>query len=219
MTDKELITQLKTLRDIHPDKEWADLTRTRLFGQKTRILEKIFAFAVPNPLAISAMAVVVAVLGGVNVYNAVIIEFEVGNSPALTASLKHVADETASEVAEIQQKVSAMAVSAKASENPAHAVVFNKDAEERENFQALLRERIETKIAYVKDLFAQVEDGDAVREIMQNQRRYEENFKIFGEGLDEQVKELLESAEKALLEGDLITALDLVNAIDKLIKG
>ncbi len=238
MTDKELFVQLKILRDIRPDKAWADFTRTRLLGYNNSniniinildMLERIFGFAVPKSLAISAMAVVVAAVGGLNVYNAGIVDLEIGNSPALTASLRHVTDETASEVAEIQELARIETRGGKGNglketkginspDSNAPTVIFNKDAEERENFQAILRERIQIKIGYVKDLFAQVEDGDAVREIMQNQRRYEENFKIFGEGLDDQVKDLLADAEQALLEGDLITALDLVNAIEKLIK-
>jgi len=218
MNEQELITQLKELRNIYPDQEWVVFTRAKLFGENLSVLDRIFGFVVPKPLAIFAMAVVVALLGGINVHNAGIVDFEIGASPALTASLKHVSNETAVEVAEVQQIVSATIAPPKENEDSAHTVVFNKDAEERENFQALLRKRIETKIAYVKDLFAQVEDGDLVREIMQNPRRYEENFKIFGDGLDSQVKSLLEDAEKALIEGDLISALDLVNAIEKLIK-
>lgn len=216
MTESELISQLKTLRSINPDEKWVNLTRTRIILKGG--IFGIFNFAIPKPVAISAMAMAVAVVGGFNIYSAGFMDTEIGSSPALTASLRHVLAETAEEVAEVQQIAHETVNPPKNNQNSAHTVVFNQEAEEHENFQALLRERIEKKIAYVKDLFAQVEDGERVREIMQNPRRYEENFKIFGEGLEEQVSALLTDAEKALAEGDLITALDLINAIDKLIK-
>lgn len=221
MTESELIKQLKDLGSIELDREWVVLTRASFIPQKNRNIFDVFSLVIPKPFAISAMAAIVALLGGVHIYNTGLIDVEVGKSVALTASLEHVSDETAGEVAEIQEvavKKVTEKNSHKTAEDNKHAVVFNKDAEERENFQTLLRERIETKIAYVKDLFAQVEDGESIREILQNPRRYEENFKIFGEGLDEQVKQLVMDAEEALADGDLITALDLVNAIEKLIK-
>lgn len=223
MTDQELVKQLKTLKNISPDKEWVNFTRSQFIAEKkagSNIFD-ILMFAVPRPVAVMAMASMVALAGGAHIYNVGLINFEVGNSPALTASLMHVSSETAEEVAEIQEIVAKKVVkhdTNTANEGSANTVVFNQDAEERENFQALLKERIETKIAIFNDLFAQLESGEAVREILLNPRRYEENFEVIAGELGEQVKDLLKEAEQALLEGDLISALDLVNAIEKLIK-
>lgn len=236
MNERELVNQLKILKNISPDKEWTDLLRSKFITRDTSFFARIFSVGMPHYIAIPSMAVFVAVLGGVGVYNAWTVDSEVGASPALTASLKHVSSETIRELTEIQglatgmiriksgkenmqeEKVGERDYSDGEEDSDSHTVVFNKDADERENFQALLRERIKTKIDYVADLFAQVDNSELVREITQNQRRYEENFKFFGEGLAEQIKVLLNDAEKALSEGDLITALDLVNAIEKLIK-
>ena len=98
-----------------------------------------------------------------------------------------------------------------------YAVVFDEDGDAQESFKDALRNRIEGKIGRINDLFAQLEDGDLAREISLNQRRYDENFKLADSELGAQVKVLLADAEAALEEGDLIYALDLVNAIDKLL--
>lgn len=225
MNEQELIKQLKTLKNISPDKEWVNFTRSQFIPGKaagTRSIFDIFMFAVPRPAAVIVMVGVVVVAGAMNMQSAGVLEFEVGTSPALTASLKHVSGETAEEVAEIQEIVARKLVTQyanTANEGSVNTVVFNKDAEERENFQALLKERIETKIARFNDLFAQLESGESVLEILANPRRYEQNFKVIAGELGSQIKDLLEQAEQALAEGDLITALDLVNAIEKLIEG
>lgn len=239
MTEQELIRQLKNLKSIEPERQWVVLTRASLIllPRKNKSIFNVFSFVIPKPLAISVMAIVVAVLGGAHVYNVELADLEINRIIALTASLKHVADETAAEVAEIQElaRVEASAKGSKGNtrgeggkgnygsdsgaDGSSHAVVFNKDAEERESFQIFLKERIETKIAFFKDLFAQLDDGERVREITLNPRRYEENFQGVVSEQGEQILELLNEAEQALAEGDLITALDLVNAIEKLIKG
>lgn len=248
MNDQELIRQLKGFKNIHPSKEWVNFTRAQFASKnhnKNKIFNifKVFELALPRPASVAILASVVVLLGGVHVYRVGLVESEVGSSPALTASLRHVSRETAQEVAEIQE-LARSEISANGGKKntrmgkidegdylstqgreivegnypDSHTVVFNKDAEERENFQTLLEDRIKTKIAFFKDLFAQLDDGERVREITLNPRRFEENFKgVVGER-GEQVLELLNEVDQALEEGDLIIALDLVNAIEKSIK-
>jgi hypothetical protein len=196
MNDQQLIHQLKSLKSIHPDRNWVALTRSQFaeMSPKTSILD-IFTFAVPRMAAVPVMAAVVALVGGITIARDA--NYEEG---AFVASVRHksLSLETKEEIT-------------------AYTVVFDKDQDKQESFKDALRNRIEVKIGKIKDLFAQLEDEDLAREISLNPRRYEENFKLADEELGKQVKTLLAGAEAALAEGNLIDALDLVNAIEKLL--
>ena len=72
MTEKDLISQLKTLRNVHPDQSWVVLTRSQFSNVNPQttanarnIFERIFSFPVPKMAAVSAMAAVVALVGGI----------------------------------------------------------------------------------------------------------------------------------------------------------
>lgn len=216
MNDKLLIEQLKSLRNIHPDKNWVALTRTNL-QESAAISQKSaeisgglgwFTFVVPKPLAVPVLAAIVALVGGVAyVQNS-------GQEGVFVSSVKNksLSVETKEEIKEI-----ASAVSEYSHKSASFSVVFNEDSDAQTSFKDALRNRIEAKIGRIKDLFAQLEDGDLAREISLNPRRLEENFKLADGKLAEQVKTLLADAEAALLDGNLIDALELVNAIDKLL--
>lgn len=209
MTEKELINQLKSLQNIHPGKNWVALTRSQLAEASPKIsILDIFTFAVPKMAAVPVLAAIVALVGGVAyVQNS-------GQDGVFVASVrsKSLSAETKAEIKEI-----ASAVSEYPYKSASFSVVFDEDSDKQESFKNALRNRIEAKIGRINDLFAQLEDGDLAREIGLNPRRFEENFKLADGKLSEQVKGLLAYAEAALLEGNLIDALELVNAIDKLL--
>jgi len=210
MTDKDLIVQLKTLKNIHPDKNWVHLTRTSFRVERGNLV------SVPGFLAMPAMAGFAALVAIFSVYQAGLINKESASNFAAIVSPGKISDETVSEINEIKQLVEETNP-----QNPisySHTVVFNEDSNERDNFKDLLRDRIESKINIILDSFDQLNDGDLAFEISLNPRRFEENFKLVDEELATQVRSLLEQAQEALDEGDLINALDLVNAIEKLLK-
>jgi hypothetical protein len=145
-----------------------------------------------------------------------LIEKESASNFASIVSSGKISEETALELDEIKQLITETAPEKPSSAS--HAVVFNEDSDERDNFKDLLRSRIESKINIIQDSFDQLNDGELALEISLNPRRFEENFKLVDEELAKQIKSLLEQAQEALDEGDLITALDLVNAAEKLLK-
>lgn len=191
-------------------------TNLQMAANATNIFDRIFSFGVPKPLAIPAMAAIVVLIGGVAFVQ------NNGQEGVFVASVRQGADTRGPDAdgrgnslrdSALSQRNSAVKDSA---EN--FTVVFDEDSDKQESFKNALRNRIEAKIGRVKDLFAQLEDGDLAREISLNPRRYEENFKLADAELGKQIKSLLAEAEAALAEGDLIDALDLVNAIDKLLQ-
>lgn len=207
MTEKELINQLKSLKNIHPDRNWVAFTRLQFIDSSPKTstsIFDIFSFAVPRMAAIPVMALIVALVGGIAfVQNS-------GQDGNFVASVR-----SKSLSAETKQEIKEIAV---ATDNGLrNTVVFNEDADAQESFKDALRNRIEAKIGRINDLFAQLEDGNLAREISLNPRRFEENFKLADNEVGEQVKTLLAGAEAALAEGNLIDALDMVNAIDKLL--
>lgn len=230
MTDQELIRQLKILKNIHPDSAWVDLTRSQFSNinpqittNTANIFKRIFTLNIPRPLAISAMAAIVAIVGGIS-----FVQNGKDNVGTFAYNTKPLSAETREELKEIASLVSktvptiirsdAGIAASDASERRVYTVVFDEDSDAQESFKDALRNRIEAKISKINDLFAQLEDGDLARDISLNSRRFEESFKIADSELGEQVKVLLADAEDALDDGDLIGALDLVNAIDKLLE-
>lgn len=211
MTEKELINQLKSLKNIHPDKNWVALSRANFVetSPKAGILD-ILGLTIPRFAAVPVLAAIVALVGG-----AAFLENS-GQNGVFVASVRN-----KSLSAETKEELKAIATVVKQVANEAneanYTVVFNENADKQESFKNELRSRIEAKIGKVKDLFAQLEDGDLAREISLNPRRFEENFKLADAELGKQIKGLLRDAEAALAEGNLIDALDLVNAIEKLL--
>ena len=210
MDDQQLINQLKNLKNIHPEQNWVVLTRTKFAETSTpsASIMDIFFFAVPRMAAVPALAAILAFIGGVS-YLA-----NSGEDGVFVASVrnKSLSMETKEEIRELSALISR-----DPHKSASNAVVFNEDAGRQESFKNALRNRIEAKIGIIKDLFAQLEDGDLAREISLNPRRLEENFKLADGEIGAQVKALLADAEAALAEGNLIDALDLVNAIDRLL--
>ena len=220
MTENDLIAQLKTFKNMHPDQSWVDLGRSKFSesNPKTGILN-IFSLAVPRMAAIPVMVAVVALIGGISLVQDA--DYEEGVFVA-SVRYKSLSVETKEELKEIAEDVRGGTASGgtapAATETPAsYTVVFDEDGDAQESFKDALRRRIESKIGKVNDLFAQLEDEDLARDISLNPRRYEENFKLADAELGGQVRILLADAEAALAEGDLIGALDLVNAIEKLL--
>lgn len=172
----------------------------------------IFSLPVPRMAAVPAMAAIVAVVGGVAFLQ------NSGQGGVFVASVRYksLSAETKQELQELK-KVAIAVKPVSANKEASYTVVFDEDADKQESFKTALRNRIEGKIGRIKDLFAQLEDGDLAREISLNPRRFEENFKLADGELGKQVQSLLLDAEKALAEGNLIDALDLVNAIEKLL--
>ena len=210
MTDQDLIVQLKTLKNIHPDSNWVNLRRMSLRPERGNL------FSVPGFLAMPSLAGFAALIAIFSVYQVGLINKESASNFASIVSPGKISEETASEINEIKKFAEEIAT-----QNPtssSHTVVFNEDSDERDNFKDLLRDRIESKINIIQDSFDQLNDGDLALEISLNPRRFEENFKLVDEELAIQVRSLLEQAQEALDEGDLINALDLVNAIEKLLK-
>ena len=221
MTEKDLITHLKTLKNIHPEQNWVDLTRSKFLetSPRTGILN-IFSLTVPKMAAIPVMVAVVALIGGIAIVQDV--NYEEGVFVASVRN-KSLLAETKEELKEIADDVRGRTPSGGTTptvtdgQESALTVVFDENSDAQESFKDALRSRIEAKIGRVNDLFAQLEDGDLARDISLNPRRFEESFKLADNDLGEQVKVLLADAEAALAEGDLIDALDLVNAIEKLL--
>ena len=226
MTEKDLIAQLKILKNVHPEQSWVDLTRSRFSNTNPQVManginifKRIFAFPVPKMAAVPVMAAVVVLVGGIFLVQDA--NYEEGE---LVMSVRHksLSVETKEELKEIASIASgspqsSLPLAAGQADTDVSAVVFNEDGDAQESFKDALRNRIEDKIGRINDLFAQLEDGDLARDISLNLRRFEENFKLADNELGEQVKVLLADAEAALEEGNLIDALDLVNAIDKLL--
>jgi hypothetical protein len=175
----------------------------------TNIFERIFAFPVPKMAAIPVMAAVVALIGGVAVLKDA--NYDEGVFVA-SVRYKSLSVETKDEIRELSALISR-----DPHKSASFSVVFDEDADKQESFKNALRNRIEAKIGIIKDLFAQLEDGDLAREISLNPRRLAENFKLADGEIGAQVKALLADAEAALAEGNLIDALDLVNAIERLL--
>lgn len=211
MTDKDLIAQLKTLKNIHPDKSWVYLAKKGLVRESPFVY-----FLIPRLFAFPALAVLTALIGGFSIYQLELIDKESASNFAAIMSPGKISQETALEIDEIKQLV--VEVDAENTSSASQTVVFNEDSDERDNFKDLLRSRIESKINIIQDSFDQLNDGALALEISLNPRRFEENFKLVDEEIARQVKSLLEQAQEALDEGDLITALDLVNAAEKLLK-
>jgi len=220
MTENDLIAQLKTLKNMHPDQSWVDLGRSKFSesNPKTGILN-IFSLAVPRMAAIPVMVAVVALIGGISLVQDA--DYEEGVFVA-SVRYKSLSVETKEELKEIASITSgspqsSLSLAAGQTDTGVSTVVFDEDGDAQEGFKDALRRRIESKIGKVNDLFAQLEDEDLARDISLNPRRYEENFKLADAELGGQVRMLLADAEAALAEGDLIGALDLVNAIENLL--
>ena len=234
MNDKELITQLKSLKNIHPDKDWVILTRNNLVGAASTRLGEAGAkanprfsishlldlnFFVPRPVAVSVLGLIVVVAFTASFMNYGLIEDETGSDFASVSRYGAISNDTVQELREIVDDVRGPTPSGGTTPTD-YTVIFNEDSDERENFKDALRNRIESKIGFYNDLFAQLNDGDASREISLNSRREELSFKLAYEdaAAQSQIEKLLEDAQAALDEGNLIDALDLVVAIDKLLK-
>ncbi|MBI1888778.1 MAG: hypothetical protein HYS15_02510 [Candidatus Spechtbacteria bacterium] len=232
MTDQDLISQLQTLKTIHPDKRWVVLARERFAGEEgasaglwqvsKTFISSIFNATVSYPAAISVAVVALVLTGGISAQSIGKMRGEIGENVSL-ATLphhRHISAETAAELVEMKQLAVDKSVKTKEKnvgvKDSEHAVVLNENSDKEAQFKNVLRERIESKIAQVKDRFAQLENGDSALEISLNPRRYEENFKLADEKIALQANDLLKEAETALLDGNLIDALDFVNAIEKL---
>lgn len=225
MRDRDLINQLKTLKNIHPDKNWVALTRSRITQMdadgKTDerrygfSLTHLFGLTIPRQVTVSVLGLIVLVTA-----TASVAQLGPGNDFASISRYEPVSSETIQELKEIAESVIGNDFEARDSsiENVDYTVVFNEDSDKRESFKDALRNRIESKISFYNDLLSQLDDGDLAREISLNPSRGELYSKLTNEETAEQVKELLEGAREALDEGSLIDALDLVTAIDRLLK-
>ena len=226
MNDKELIAQLKSLKNIHPDKDWVILTRNNLVGAKASPRFSIshlldLNFFVPRPVAVSVLGLVVVVAFTASFMNYGLIEDETGSDFASVSRYGAISNDTVQELKEVIAAVNGSEVGeVSAGSTVDYTVVFSEDSDKRENFKDALRNRIESKIGFYNDLFAQLNDGDASREISLNPRREELSFNLAYEdaAAQSQIEALLEDAQAALDEGNLIDALDIVVAIDKLLK-
>lgn len=235
MTDKDLILELQTLKSVHPDKRWVVLTRERFAGDGVRVgawqvwgvfVSRMLNAAVSYPAAVSVAVVALVLTGGISAQFTGRMHEELGKnlSFAVPSHREHVSYETTKELAEIKQLAirsvktdNETRANNAVAQNSEHTVVLNENSDREAQFKKVLRERIESKIIQVKDLFAQLENGDSAREISLNHRRYEENFKLADEKVAMQVRDLLKEAESALGDGNLIDALDVVNTIEKLL--
>ena len=163
MTDQELIRQLKILKNIHPDSAWVDLTRSQFSNinpqittNTANIFKRIFTLNIPRPLAISAMAAIVAIVGGIS-----FVQNGKDNVGTFAYNTKPLSAETREELKEIASLVSktvptiirsdAGIAASDASERRVYTVVFDEDSDAQESFKDALRNRIEAKISKINE--------------------------------------------------------------------
>lgn len=233
MTEKDIVKNLKGLKtDIHPDKNWVLLTRQRLLGEEkinrslsfSGISKAFFTTYAPKPAMVYAagvfIVVFVAVLAGG--YNRTLDEIA-NNGFGGVHRYGNISGEAIAELNKIAKSANLTAAlgdkEAITKPNTSNTVVFREGIDKQELFKKALKENIETKINKLRDSLAQLEDGALAREISLNSRKFEENFeKLANKEIASQVGDLLDGAEGALEDGNLIDALDLVIAAEKLAK-
>lgn len=228
MNDRQLIQQLKLLKNIHPDKHWVALTRSRITQMNVDgktderrygfSLTHLFGLTIPRPVTVSVLGLIAIIT-----VTASISQRDAGNDFASISRYEPISGETIQELKEIADYVGGRTPSGETTPITAetlvdYTVVFSEDSDKRESFKNALRDRIEAKIGFYSDLLEQLNDGDLTKEISLNSRREELFSKLTDTDIANQVIELLEDAQDALDDGNLIDALDLVNAIERLIK-
>lgn len=211
MTDHDLIAQLKTLKNIRPEQEWVVLTRQNLMEKNevqkvsasikvsTRILD-LFGFTVPRLVAVPALVAVVAVVGGISVIQEGQIQGESGSNFASVSkiySLGILNEGVGQELEAIAQEAAPsgeVVIERPQTQDGSYTVIFKKDADFTERFKRMLKDRIEVKIYQVQ----------------------QEAKDLADEELQRQVNSLLQAARESFAAGELIEALELVTAAEKL---
>jgi len=204
MTDHDLITQLKTLKNIRPEQNWVNLTREKLMSQGSpstgtifSIFSGILTFSIPRPVAIPALVAVVAVVGAISVVQEGQIQGESGSNFASVSKIYPIDDGVGQELEAIVKEAAPNGeVVVEKPQNGSYTVIFNEDADSTERFKRMLKDRIEVKIYQVQKEAENLENKE----------------------LQRQLESLLQDAREAYAAGELIEALELVTAAEKLAK-
>ena len=224
MTEQQLINQLKTLKNIHPEQNWVHLTRGKLtakpllraeslasLGINSAIYRIVTSVAkgnllavinrvVPSPVAVSTLAAIVMVVGVVSVVQEGQIQQESGLNFASVSKIYPfvTVDLDAGRELEAIAKEAAPngEVMVANPQDGSYTVIFKEDADSTERFKRMLKDRIEVKIYEVS----------------------QEAEELSEEELKRQVESLLQAARKAFAAGELIEALELVTAAEKLLR-